>query len=795
MLLTGRERILLHLFEKTHAISMSTRVMPFSLTQEGISKATGIARKHIPRNLRALVEKELVVEDRAHIQGTAQRRRVYQLTKQGKEEALAISEKVFEAPVLLRTADEEKKLSLRKAIKEVTKRNPKTGRLDTLFVLRMLTHDKGKNVLDEKQALAALKSERVVVKYLGTAPVERPFFGREKERVDVLGLLKEKKMVVVYGITGIGKSAFGAHIARNYQGSVFWHTFHEWDTIPNFLSPLSRFLEEMGQKGTGLKEGDINTVLSIFKGRLSGTEALVVLDDVQKAPPEFKPLLKGIVGFLEDMEGVTFLVLSRKIPDFYSRKEVVVNKTVEEYLLEGLDKESCSALLSERGISEEGGVSEDILEKIYQITRGHPLSLELIEASQHPIDTGMTTIETGTINTRNLKIYFEEEVFRYLSQPEKEVLYQACVYRYPVPSDALLQSQQEFEEISKLLRRALIFQTSDKHYLIHDLLKGVVSSRLSPHQRKNLHQNAAKFYFSQKEEEEGRRCVEVLYHLLGGGDKTMAVQVLQEKGRELIFRGYGRELHAYLEMINNSEIENKKRADLLTLHAETDTEMGDWTGAERHLGEALILYRALEDGEGVAPVLKNLGGLCLRKGECEEAVKMFQESLQVYEELGDLAGIAQIQNNLGVVHLQSGEIKKAKSALENSLQISEERNDTQGIARSITNLGIIEFQNGDLDKSIDYYNQALTLSEELGDRKTRAQLYDNLGEAYRLKGEREKALDFFDRGIELAETHGFRLVTAQLYLDMSVLLEGEEKDYFENLAREIFRELGVKTRT
>jgi len=799
MHLTGRERILLHLYEKSRATSIAARVMPNSLSQEGISLATAIARKHIPRNLKSLMEKDLIVEDKAHIKGTAQRRKVYLPTQKGKEEAQAINEKVLSGNVLLRTKDGERELGLKRAIREFTDRHPEARKPDILFFLRNLSQEKGKDVLDEERALAALKSESIEVKHLGTAPVERPFFGRAKEREDVLGKMKERKMVVVYGITGIGKSAFGANIARNYPGSVFWHTFHEWDTLQNVLTPLGRFLEEMGRKGAGLKDSDtdINAILGILKERLNGSGALVVLDDVQKSSQEFSPFLKGIAGFLDEVEELNFLVLSRKIPDFYSRREVVVNKTVDEYLLEGLDKESCSAMLNVRGISEERGITEDTLERIYQITCGHPLSLELIETSDQSIDAGMTNIraqEPGCIDTSNLKTYFEEEVFRFLSPPEKEVLYQACVYRYPVPSDALLQPQQDFADITRLLRRALIFQTSDRNYLIHDLLKGFVSSRLSPHQRNRLHQNAARFYLSRGEgEDKGRRCVEVLYHLLGAKEMARAVKVLLEKGRELIFRGYGRELHAHLEAVTGHEVSDKERADLLTIHAETDTVMGDWRGAEGHLQEALKLYRVLGEREGTAPVLKNLGGLCLRKGETEEAVRIFQESLRVYEELDDRAGIAQIQNNLGVLHWQGGEIDKAKESLENSLTIAETTGDRQGIARSITNLGIIEFQHGDLDIAIDHYDRALALSEELGDRKTRAQLYDNLGEAYRLKGERERALDFFDRGIELAETHGFRLVTAQLYLDMSVLLEGEEKEYFENLAREIFRELGVKT--
>lgn len=472
------------------------------------------------------------------------------------------------------------------------------------------------------------------------------------------------------------------------------------------------------------------------------------------------------------MEGVEFLVLSRKIPDFYSRKDVVVKQTVGEYILEGLDEKSCLSLLGSRGFPPKESHS------IFHITRGHPLSLELIE-----------TPGTG-INAGNLEKYFEEEILRKLPSVEKQILRQASVYRYPVGREALLvQPDHEPEDLSALQRNALVVETSNGNFLVHDLVKGFMTSQLTTHQREAVHGIAATFYLTAEEE---RSTIEAIYHYLQANNFDEAKSLILKRGRELIYRGHGKELHEYFGSLMDRNLSKRELADLLTLLAEIDTVTGDWGDAEHHLTKALSLYEGQGYSMGMALVLKDLGGLQLRKGVHDEAVKIFKESLSYYQENNDTKGIAKIENNLGIAYWQTGEIDMAKESLTRSLELVERIDDTQGIARALTNLGIIEFQHGGPDSAIDFYNRAMIISRELGDKKTIAQLFDNLGEVYRKLGDVNKALDYFDQGIEIAEAHGFRLITAQLCKDISELLEGEQQLYYRGLAKEICDELGIQ---
>lgn len=748
--------------------------MPASFSQEGISEATRIPRKHIPRNLKSLLDKERLTAEQAHVKGAPQRRMIYRLTEVGDQEAREIRQEILATKLRLVSEEGTRDTTLGEAVRSLTRNHPAAGKQTLLFFVHSSQEEEGRTILEERVVVAGLSGDKPQVKHLSGKPLTQHFFGRTTETQEVLKLFKQHRMVVVHGITGIGKSALAAHLADRFQGHVLWHAFHEWDALQNFIQPMAGFLEAIGRGKAGLKEGrSVNETLSLIREGLNHSGALIILDDTQKVGDELRSLLEGLVTSLERLEEVNFLVLSRKVPGYYSRREVAVKRTVIEYPLSGLDQESSQELLAARG------VLEKFFERIYELTGGHPLSLELVEAPEKDLQIA------------NLEAYFEEEVLRRLGAAEKKVLQQASVYRYPAAPEGLLTGpDQDFELLSSLVRQSMITQTSEGKFYLHDLLRALLVSRLTTFQAREMHHQAAEYYMS--DPEEGRSCLEAIFHYLQAGEVLQANRVVLDRGRELIFKGYVAELHEHQEALDHPELSPTQRAGLLTLHGEVDIEVGDWPGAKGHFTTALELYTDIEDTAGMAKVRMCLGGLALRQGKGDDAVSELEAGLKLCYDVDDQEGISHTLNMLGVLHWQKEEIDAAKGYLQQSLEMAESAAHEQGIARALTNLGIIEFQHGDLATSIQHYDRALSLSEQVKDRKTMAQIYDNLGEAYRQKGEREQAQEYFERGIELAETHGWRLILAHLYRDMSALLEGEEQTDLQQQAKDILSELGVE---
>jgi len=89
--------------------------VPQGVTQSGIADAVWIHQKHVPRTIRKMQDKDLVMEKISHITGVKQKRKVYFLTPAGTAKALKLKEFILERTVLLIDSEKEKNLlSLRR---------------------------------------------------------------------------------------------------------------------------------------------------------------------------------------------------------------------------------------------------------------------------------------------------------------------------------------------------------------------------------------------------------------------------------------------------------------------------------------------------------------------------------------------------------------------------------------------------------------------------------------------------------------------------------------------------------
>jgi uncharacterized tellurite resistance protein B-like protein/DNA-binding MarR family transcriptional regulator len=100
--LTVEQRVLLHLWD-TPLGDNPWEGRP-ELTQAGVSDAVGIARKHLPRTLKKLREKNRIDEETRHVAGAKQRCRVYSLSTDGRKAAAELVEEIHGRPV--RSEDE-----------------------------------------------------------------------------------------------------------------------------------------------------------------------------------------------------------------------------------------------------------------------------------------------------------------------------------------------------------------------------------------------------------------------------------------------------------------------------------------------------------------------------------------------------------------------------------------------------------------------------------------------------------------------------------------------------------------
>jgi AAA+ ATPase superfamily predicted ATPase len=581
--LSVRDRVMLHLAGYPDMDDLYE--VPQVLGQAGIANTINARQNMVSYALKALKDEGYVLEKTAHFKGIKSKKKAYFPTEGGLIFARSI-EKEMENH-LIKVKDYDGK------VKEMKLSKLKSHLEKPLSSLELALMIPAKGVFD-CEVTPPMFSERErdkakkFVYFSEKASTPKYFFGREKE-LDCLNkwlASPENKIIVIHGIPGIGKTTLASNLMSRYKGkrNLFWYQFHQWDILRNLVNQLAEFFSTLGAHRlhsylSRTKSLDINNLSDLAEEDLKDTNVILFFDDFHRAEELTVQFFSSLTERMERMDSVKMVVIGRYIHPFYQRKAVVVNRMVSELQLNGLDEDSSSELLRAKGIT------EPQIKKIYELTKGHPLSMELIESTEHVTDG------------RNIKKYIHEEIFSELTSEEKKLLMAFAVFRYPVKSEAFfVEDDITHECLDSLLDRSLVNETQHEMYDIHELIREFFYNRLTPRQKKRYHKAAAGYYLSQADFVEPGKTrttaphtslqnqVEALYHLLMAGEHENTAGLAEELGAELINHGHLEELN-----MSNGLAESFYGLGLMF------KEKGDKKSAEKFFKKAHKIFEKLEN--------------------------------------------------------------------------------------------------------------------------------------------------------------------------------------------------------
>lgn len=365
--ITVNDKILLHL--KDYIGYRNEKEVPREITQKGIADAVGILPSHVPRALKKLISDGFVSERDGYITGGTRKSRVYVLTEDGASVAKKLAEKVCMIQVDVKKNGAFRKTAL-SDVNLIMKRKQSLLSLYNLYsTQRCIDIDRIESGMD-------------IVDFTSRAPKIPVFYNREKDMQHLEKIIATRKMAVVFGVRGIGKTALISRFVERFRGrkSLFWYQLDLSDRLENIVESLSEFLNLMGTKTlsdvlTGDGRISPQACVKILQESLSGTETLMVFDGYNEPAEDVVEFFYLLVQMLNGCEGVKVLISAREdIPFynwFYSRKEIE-NGTVGELRLKGIDRESGKKILNQSHID------EDAYKQIYQLTKGVPLLLEYV---------------------------------------------------------------------------------------------------------------------------------------------------------------------------------------------------------------------------------------------------------------------------------------------------------------------------------------------------------------------------------------------------------------------------------
>lgn len=144
--------------------------------------------------------------------------------------------------------------------------------------------------------------------------------------------------------------------------------------------------------------------------------------------------------------------------------------------------------------------------------------------------------------------------------------------------------------------------------------------------------------------------------------------------------------------------------------------------ALEYFHKSLKLQEEIEDKQGLASSLNNIGSIYDSQGNTDMALTYFNKSLQLQEEIGDKLGLSYSLVNIGDILLNKGLINGAKGALfyaQKSLELGQKLGFSESVKYSTNLLSkIYEKQNNGL-KALEMYKLHIQMRDSINNEETK----------------------------------------------------------------------------
>ena len=182
-----------------------------------------------------------------------------------------------------------------------------------------------------------------------------------------------------------------------------------------------------------------------------------------------------------------------------------------------------------------------------------------------------------------------------------------------------------------------------------------------------------------------------------------------------------------------------------------------------------------------------LGGLYVRMGKYDKAMKISIEALRIIESLNETIEHAVVFTTIGKANYYRGNLPQAIEFHRRSLEIEEKLGDVPEMILTLNNLGESYQADAEYREAYECFKRAVELSEEIGDSYGRALSLHGLGSFYVAVGEIEKAEEAQQASLRLSRSYRMRQLSHSNYILQGMILK--EKGDLTKAEGSLFRAL------
>jgi tetratricopeptide (TPR) repeat protein len=169
------------------------------------------------------------------------------------------------------------------------------------------------------------------------------------------------------------------------------------------------------------------------------------------------------------------------------------------------------------------------------------------------------------------------------------------------------------------------------------------------------------------------------------------------------------------------------------------------------LKEAAVLFKELNDLNGLGNIQNESGMVHLARGEYADAIIFFHKALSIWAELKDSANEGLTMINLGSCYHETGQFESAIKILVKAQRIHHMNQNLRLESGALVNIGNVYESLGDYANALDFMFRALRLNEQIEDKRGLAVNFNNIGNLYSKLGDNVSAIEYFFKSLPLRE--------------------------------------------
>ncbi len=181
---------------------------------------------------------------------------------------------------------------------------------------------------------------------------------------------------------------------------------------------------------------------------------------------------------------------------------------------------------------------------------------------------------------------------------------------------------------------------------------------------------------------------------------------------------------------------------------------GDREEALKLFLQALALHREERNVWGELGVDLRVGYLYGEQGQYALAIRHYERALRVYEEMKSLYGMSWTLAGLAVTYHKLGDFAKAEEYYRRTLDVKRRLGDERGAAWSLNSLGMIADMQGRYRDALSFEHEAMAIYREAGDRAGIAEAHFSIGSVYFYLGNYTEALKHYEEAFAVATETG-----------------------------------------